>query len=248
MDVSSIDGVLHQLEDIIDWSKRRSSRLGYFPALYRQMTVQVSQGIQDGFFEDRQRMEAITVAFANRYFRALDDYRSGRRPPNSWRLAFGAAQRWWPIVSQHLLLGVNAHINLDLGVAVAECVPRERLSQAHGDFNRINDVIAGMLDKVQSELAMVWSSYRLFDWATGRTDERILNFSLTKARDHAWAIAEHLASRPKTDWASGVSALDARVERLGRLIVRPGFALRAWLKAVRLGELHPVVKVLEVLG
>ena len=40
-----------------------------------------------------------------------------------WSVAFHAAHRRPPIIFQHLLLGMNAHINLDLGIACAEVAP-----------------------------------------------------------------------------------------------------------------------------
>ena len=43
----NIDQVLAQLSAIIEWSTARKSRLGYFPALYRKVTLQVQKGISE---------------------------------------------------------------------------------------------------------------------------------------------------------------------------------------------------------
>ncbi len=64
---------------------------GYFPALYRQVTLTVKQGIASGSFDDGPRMDR---------FDAFQGTRSGQL-----------------IILQDLLVGINAHINLDLGVA-----------------------------------------------------------------------------------------------------------------------------------
>ena len=64
MPAETIDQVIRQLDDIIDWSIRNDSRLGYFAALYRKVTLQVKSGITDGFFEDAERMERLDVIFA----------------------------------------------------------------------------------------------------------------------------------------------------------------------------------------
>ena len=67
MAATDIDGVIQQLDVIIDWAHRHKSRLGYFAALYRKVTLKVKEGISEGFFEDGERMERLDVVFANRY-------------------------------------------------------------------------------------------------------------------------------------------------------------------------------------
>jgi hypothetical protein len=52
-----------------------------------------------------------------------------------WRIAFDAADRQEPPVLQHLLLGMNAHINYDLGIAAADTYPGAALVPLHRDFN-----------------------------------------------------------------------------------------------------------------
>ena len=57
MRARSIDDVLTRLGEIIDQTREDSSRLGYFPALYRRVTAAGGSGIREGFFEDGSRME-----------------------------------------------------------------------------------------------------------------------------------------------------------------------------------------------
>ncbi len=128
MPASTIDEVLEHLDGTIDLAHRQKSRLGYFAALYRNVTVKVREGILAGGFEDGARMERLDVAFANRYLDALERYHRGEDLSRCWRTSFEAAQNWHPIVLQHLLLGVNAHINLDLGIAAAQTSPGTQLA------------------------------------------------------------------------------------------------------------------------
>jgi hypothetical protein len=124
-------------------------------------------------------MERLSVIFATRYLDALEQYQRGQAPTRAWALAFDTARQWWPIVTQHLALGINAHINLDLSIATVESVPDGELASVRDDYDRINDLLAGLLDEVQRELAAIWPAYRLLDIATGRADEHRLNFSLS---------------------------------------------------------------------
>ena len=150
---TTIDDVINQLNAIVDWSKQNNSRMGYFAALYRKVTIQVKKGIKDDFFDGGPRMERLDVIFANRYIRACYQHQTGQTPTQSWVRAFDETERWWPIVLQHLLMGMNAHINLDLGIAAAETVPSEELPNLKGDFDKINQVLASLVGDIQKELA-----------------------------------------------------------------------------------------------
>ncbi len=52
-------------------------------------------------------------------------------------------------------MGMNAYINLDLGIAAAETVPSEELPDLKGDFDKINHVLASLVGDVQNELAQI---------------------------------------------------------------------------------------------
>jgi hypothetical protein len=154
MSACTIDEVIEHLDDLIAHARREKSRLGYFAALYRNVTIKVKEGALAGSFEDGARMEQFDVTFANRYLDALERYRRGEEPSKCWRTTFRAAESWHPIVLQHLLLGINAHINLDLGVAAAQTSPGAQLAGLRRDFDSINGILCAMLDDVQDRLAL----------------------------------------------------------------------------------------------
>jgi hypothetical protein len=248
MQAETIDQVLQQLDDIIDWSIEHKSRLGYFAALYRNVTLKVKDGIKDGFFEDGHRMERLDVIFANRYLKAFEQNRQNLAPTRSWQLAFEASNQWWPIVLQHLLLGMNAHINLDLGIAAARTSPGQAVHDLEIDFNKINKILATLVDGVQKGLAEIWPIMRLLDRVGGNTDEVVINFSIEKARDHAWRVAEDLAPLPPEAQLSRIDALDGDIAVVGRLIRHPGFILGTTNKLIRLGERGSITQIIDMLG
>ena len=247
MNVEDIDDVIAQLDAIIDRSLRDESRLGYFAALYRKMSVAVKRGIETDLFDDGDRMNRIGTVFANRYFAALDQYQKGDDPSRAWLLAFQAAKQWKPTVAQHLTLGMNAHINLDLGIAVARSVVPAALEAVHEDFNRINGILEHLIDDVEHDLAQIWPLAGFLDWIGGRKDEFLINFSLSRARDFAWKVAERLAPMDRAEQEGAISALDADVERIGWLVLRPGLKLRAVLTINRFGERGTISAIIEVL-
>ena len=146
---STIDDVIRRLTTIVDDAKTDGSRLGYFPALYRKVTAEVRDAIANGVFDDGPRMERLD---------AFDAYREGGALTRAWKFAFDVTGQWWPIVLQHPLLGINPHINLDLGVAAARVAPGTQLPALREDFNRINGLLASLVGEVQDELARIWTT------------------------------------------------------------------------------------------
>ena len=244
---TTIDEVINQLTAIVEWSKDNNSRMGYFAALYRKVTIQVKEGIQTGIFEDGPRMERLDVIFANRYIHACYQYQTGQKPTESWVRAFDVTERWWPIVLQHLLMGMNAHINLDLGIAAAETVPPEELQNLKGDFEKINEVLASLVGSVQNELAEIWLLLGILNRYLGSVEKAIINFSMEKARDAAWSFAEELSPLTGEAREKAIEEKDAMFATFSNVIMHPGFTLSVVLKIIRLGERGNTRKRIEIL-
>ncbi len=248
MPAHTIDEVIEHLDDLISRARREKSRLGYFAALYRNVTIKVKEGILASSFEDTARMERLDVTFANRYLDALERYRRGEEPSKCWRTSFRAAESWHPIVLQHLLLGINAHINLDLGVAAAQTSPGTQLAGLRRDFDSINDILRAVLDDVQDRLALISPSMGVLDRVGGRTDEEILNFSIDRAREAAWRVAERLAPLGPEEMRKEIDVLDRWVDVLAFVIqYPPGITVRMATFFVRLTESRDVAKIIDTL-
>ena len=155
MGIDGIDDVLARLDDVIARAIVDGDACGYFAVLYRKVTAKVKEGIGDGYFDDAERMERLDVLFAERYLEAIAAHRVDRTVTASWQLTFEAGQRWRPLVLQHLLVGINAHINLDLGIAAARCSPGSELPGLRRDYDRINATLAAMVASVQQDLQKV---------------------------------------------------------------------------------------------
>src|SRR6185369_15383400 len=185
----TIDEVIAHLNDIIAQAWQEESRLGYFATLYRNVTVEVKRGIAQGRFEDGARMERLDINFANRYLTALADQQAGQPTSRCWAAAFRAVGEWPPIILQHLLLGMNAHINFDLGIAAAQTCPGDQLPQLKSDFDQINVILGSLVAQVEAEIGEVSAWINLLDHIGGRTEEAIVEFSMARARDAAWGLA-----------------------------------------------------------
>lgn len=244
--IDTVQGVLDALDEVIDRSIERKDRVGYFAAMYRQVTAKVAEGIATGFFDDGERMERLDVVFATRYLAALEDHQAGRPTTRSWELAFKATSTARPLIVQHLLAGMNAHINLDLGIAAATTAPGDALPGLRRDFDRINEVLALLIAGIEGDVAEVSPWIGLLDTIGGRHDDEIVRFSIEVARTEAWRFAVELAPLAPDDWAGAISARDARVTRVGRRVIDPGL-LGAGLLLIRARESNDVRRVIRTL-
>ena len=64
---------------------------------------------------------------------------------------------------------------------------------SYEDFNKINEILASLVDDVQQKLAHIWPVLKLLDYVGGRADETLINFNMKRARDQAWKLALDLA-------------------------------------------------------
>jgi hypothetical protein len=243
----TIDEVIQRLDQILERSIAEHSKDGYFAALYRNVTVQVREWIQAGRFEDGPRMERLDVIFANRYLEALELSWQGEETSRSWAVAFQAKSKWPPVILQHLLLGMSAHINFDLAIAAVETAPGDQLPGLERDFVLINRLLDEMIQVVQDRINQVSPWFRLIDRLGGRTDEQICAFVIGEARELAWKEALHLSRLSPQDYQAELARHDEMVAGLGLRISAPGFPLRPGLLLVRTREKHPIPVVIRIL-
>jgi hypothetical protein len=218
----TIDEVIERLEGIIDDCIRADDRRGYFAALYNRVTQRVKLGIASGEFDDGPRMERLDVTFANRYLAAYDQLRAGEVPSRSWLLAFDAAASDSHAVVQHLMAGMNAHINLDLGVAAARTCPGGELAGLADDFDRINDILATLTPVVEKELDETSFDFDALTAVAPRLELKIVGLAMREARAAAWMLAKHLAPLPTARQLRPMATRDDEAVALGLAVLAPG--------------------------
>ncbi len=243
--MNAINEVLVRLDEIVEECRISQSRIGYFAILYRQVTRRVKEGILLGEFEDNPRMERLDVLFAKRFIDAFELWKGGQKPTQSWFLAFEASKKSNHLVLQHLFLGINAHINLDLGISASETMAGKAIAGIQGDFNKINAVLAELVDGVKANISTVSP---IFGWlmplAKGR-DEMLLNFSIQLARNGAWKFAgEYHAA---VDKKLITKDRDNNISTIAGKLINPGKFLSAIIKIVGLAEWKSVSRTMDQL-
>ncbi|WP_441957975.1 DUF5995 family protein [Mycolicibacterium houstonense] len=233
--VATIAEVVSVIDTITGWAVETSSRLGYFAALYKRITIAVGVAVEDGVFEDGPRMDRLDAAFAQRYFDALNGhFHPGRypRPTRSWRATFDWAGKPEPILVQHMLAGITAHIVLDLGIAAQGLAGTGRLSTLHKDFDTINAVLAGQIGGVVTDINELSPALADIYAVLKQHQIFVINEAIRSLRDSAWRFASVLAlepgfARPPTIWAR-----DLQVSRQAQAVFDPPSLVGAFDLAV----------------
>ena len=148
---------------LIDRCNTVTDGLRCFNHLYLDVTREVWAKLQKRtFFGDYDFMFRLDVEFANRYFDALRKWHDGPKEevPRVWRKLLEKRDDPEVTAIQFAAAGVNAHINLDLAVALVETwkkVPAT-LGQdvQHDDYNKINDIFDTLYKKFQADFLKDW--------------------------------------------------------------------------------------------
>lgn len=244
----TIDEVIENLDLIIDQAKLISSPMGYFAVLYRRVTLSVKENINQGKFDNNNRTMKLIVNFANRYFAAGVSWSENRPPSQSWHVSFETNGRRWPVVLQHLLLGIHAHINLDLGIVAVETAGGPELKRIKNDFDRINNLLASQLDEVKANMGGINPLMHIAYPVISRFDEFMMDFNINTARDGTWKFAERLNTATPEQRQELIDDRDLRIAELARRMADPGKRLSYLLAVVRLGEWRSVEANMRRLG
>ena len=245
----TIDEVITHLEKIIAYCEINNNRAGYFAGLYYKVTCKVRDCINDKDFADGIRMEKLDVAFAGRYLEAFYLWIDGKQTTYSWKIAFDTVADNSALVLQHLLLGMNAHINLDLGMATANIMEGFSLEDIHSDFNTINSILASMIDAIEDCLTKVNPLMHLLNLNIYNYDEMLVQFSISTARDGAWNFAKELNGKNGIDYDRCIHTRDESIQQLGTSIAKPnGFLLKFFAKIIRLFEKKNIATVIKLFG
>lgn len=228
--MDSVESTLHRMATCChDW-QCAGDRRHIFLQCYRMMSANMAEAIGRGEFNDPDWVSRLLVRFSEYYFDALDKYETDpASAPSVWRQVHDASRDSRLHVLQHLLLGVNAHINYDLSLSLYDCLC-DSWSDADGecrrkrfaDHEKVNEVIAATIDAVQDEVVEPHSPVMaVVDRAFGRLDEWMLSRLISGWRADVWQVATGLLDAAGGDARETLrSRQEARVLRRGKLLQR----------------------------
>eukprot|EP01084_Bolivina_argentea_P267444 453972_1 len=250
---NNIDEVIQILQNIINEAKENNDPIGYFPALYKMVTEEVKREIQNNEFENPSLMEKLDVIFANRYLHAYFLYKHGdiSQVSQSWMLAFNHTTKTnpYPHILEHLLTGMNAHINFDLPIAVVKTsndYNNGNIDNMKTDFMNINNILQNLMAEVEHDLSTISHKIKMLLTISGNVDEETVKFSMIKARDRAWEFAKLFHSVSDIDTKNEmINQRDESVMKIGRCITNSGIIVRGLLLLTGYFEHHNVTKNIQ---
>lgn len=196
--MTTLSPVLDRMDLLAQAWEQAADRRSFFLRCYAMMTGNMLVAIDQGEFHDAAWVRDLLDLFAGYYFVALDAYeQADGATPDVWRLAHDAALQQEAPVLQTLLLGINAHINYDLVLALVDMLEPEWQSlapqeqkQRYQDHRHVNDIIAATIDCVQQQVVAPnarWTG--AVDWMLGPLDEHAAARLIRQWREEVWRQA-----------------------------------------------------------
>lgn len=200
-----------------------------FLECYGLMTANMLSAIAAGRFYDNLWARQLLMRFADYYFAALERYNQREATCAAvWEHTHQCACGRELHVLQHLLLGINAHINYDLVLSLVDQLEPEwnHLSQAdqlhrYEDHCRVNEIIAATIDTVQDQVVARYDPRMdLLDRWLGRLDERLLSRLISSWRQEVWEQAIHFLNTAPGQREALRQALETSVmQRAHRMLI-----------------------------
>jgi len=145
------------------------------------------------------------------------------------------------------LLGINAHINLDLGIAAVETIRTGQIQDIHKDFDAINTILGALTYEVIHDINRISPLLSLIGKHSGNTESLLVQFSIGNARDGAWVFAEELSQRTGADYAACIAHRDKDIGTLAGSLVKSGGFIRFTIWVIHLFELKNPGKIIQIL-
>jgi hypothetical protein len=192
------DPVLVRMKSLLDTWEATNDRRLIFLRCYEAMTKNILAAIEARDFEDVTWIATLMANFAELYFRAVEAEEGGLATvPTAWRIAFKAAGNPHTHALQNLVLGVNAHINYDLVLALSDLLASEwqRLSEEerqlrYRDHCHVNDIINHTIDTVKYQVIdPLEPEIRVVDKILGPVDDWMTGLLISDWREEVWKHA-----------------------------------------------------------
>jgi hypothetical protein len=247
----TIDEVLVRLEQVIRSAQSKKERIGYFAALYHKVTFKVKEGMDQGLFDNGVRLGQLDVVFANRFLEALHYWQhdpSSAALSKSWRVTFENCNKSSRLVLQHLLLGMNAHINYDLGISVAQMAANGGvIGDLRKDYNAINVILSSLTYGIFNKLNIISPFLSVLGFTGTKSNSMLVQFSLGNARDGSWGFAIDLMAQAPEDYDGFIAQRDLEIEGLGKLIAESKGLMKVAVFLIHLFEWKDVPKIIGML-
>lgn len=154
-----------------------------FNKTYFIITTNVFNQLGKRYFRDEDSMQKLDIVFAQYYFDALKRYVTHQNITPSWKILFDNCKQNTSYQFIYMALGVNAHVNNDLGYSLFAVITDEQFKK---DFDAVNKIIDESISEVVKELIETSSLVTLGqNYALG-IYKWMLTAVIKKWRKNAW--------------------------------------------------------------
>lgn len=238
---SDVAGVLAQLTAVQEALDRvpgvkGGNRVAAFNRLYFRITSRVSDVLQTPEVVDPRFLELLDVEFAKLYFAALRSWGEGHSStPDAWEVLFRRSQDRRLTRLAAAVLGVNAHVNHDLALALIETWKRlgpPGDGPPHHDYLVINQIFFEEIPLLRRRFSTAWQLK--IDRFVGELDDWSQALLVETTRAMAWQQGRRLWALRHDgdglqDFLEARAAMDRAASLVGEaLVVTDNVLLMLW--------------------
>lgn len=245
-DIAGVLTLLRGVQEILDSlpPSKAANRVAAFNSLYYTITDRVAHALRSPAVTDPVFLELLDVEFAKRYFDALRLWgNDDDATPDVWEVLFRRAQQRRMTRLAAAILGVNAHINHDLAIALIATwveLGEPEGGAMHPDYLLINQIFYEEIPGLRRLYSTRWQLK--LDQVAGRLDDWSQEILVYTTRAHAWDKAVSLwpLRHDPDKFADALLIMDRTAALLGEslivgdvLLTRVGAVLVAVRRALR---------------
>jgi hypothetical protein len=213
------------------------NRVAAFNTLYLTITERVADSLRSPECLDPLWLETLDVEFARLYFTALGAWGvDGRNPADAWEVLFRRAYDESVTIMDAAVLGVNAHINHDLALALIATWDRLGYpgeGPQHPDYLLVNRIFYQQIPLLRRKFATAWQLE--IDRCVGDLDDWSQRILVRTTRAMAWEQAEtlwRLREGDQEDLARALLVMDRASACAGETLLKGTSLLKVlWLTA-----------------
>ncbi len=228
--MQSVETLLNRMNHNIECWENSCDNRQVFLRCYNMMSSNMYEAVKQNKFSNAQWVTQLLVRFSEYYFEALDQYELvSPETPKVWKQVHDCTCQQKLHVLQNLLIGVNAHINYDLPLALYDCLKRDWHNldeltkiERKEDHETVNIIIAETIDAVQDDvIAPASPAMAMIDKLMGRMDEWLLSRLITGWRGNVWDVTQNLLNASSVDsWELIRVQQEVKVLNMSKKIIR----------------------------
>lgn len=215
----TVEAALEAMQHALEYFHRTSDFRAVFLRAYYITTRNISRAIDqqkdfnNPIFFEPDWIRKLSGKFASLYFASLNTFNKDRQEERAWKVAHGMAADKRSSVVQDLLLGINAHINYDLPVALYQNLVEHddgpdiiSLAKRKFDHDQVNNILIRSFDDISITIPREYGG----SMKAARVADLYIYESLTRLG------LKHYRERV---WWDGISLLSAESEEQRQLVM-----------------------------